>query len=138
MGVLQTVCESEKVDEVIAVDDGSTDNTRKMIENFSHSKVRKIFLAQNGGKARAVLEGVRQATGDFIVMIDSDLIGLKPHHIDMLIEPIVQKKSDVTLSIRENSLGIYKFFGTDFVSGERVIPKTLFADGAFFTDGKGF
>jgi hypothetical protein len=71
-------------------------------------------------------------------MIDSDLIGLTSEHITDLIAPVREGITDVTLSIRENSLGLYKFCGTDFVSGERVIPREILADVPYYTSGPGF
>lgn len=71
-------------------------------------------------------------------MIDSDLINLQPRHITSLIDPVRNKQVQVSLSIRRNSLYIYKFFGTDFVSGERVIPRSLFVDEQYYLSGTGF
>ncbi len=71
-------------------------------------------------------------------MIDSDLVGLRSQHITDLIAPVREGSVDVTLSIRENSLELYKFCGTDFVSGERVIPREIFADVLYYTTGPGF
>ncbi len=71
-------------------------------------------------------------------MIDSDLIGLNTKHIRALIAPARDGSADVTLSLRENSLGLYKFFGTDFVSGERVVPREIFSDEVYYTSGPGF
>jgi hypothetical protein len=61
-------------------------------------------------------------------MIDSDLLNLSYRHLALLIRPVLDHDGDVSVSLRENSLSIYKFFGTDFVSGERVIPKSIFDD----------
>jgi hypothetical protein len=71
-------------------------------------------------------------------MIDSDLIGLEKSHVESLIAPVQDGKADVTFSLRENSLGLYKFFGTDFVSGERIIPREVLADELYYTSGPGF
>ena len=65
-------------------------------------------------------------------MIDSDLIGLKSEHITSLIEPIEHQDREVTLSIRENSLMIYKWLRSDFVSGERVVPRTLLQENELY------
>lgn len=136
--VLDILCRSHWIDEVIVIDDASSDNTKKVIEQCNYPKLRPVFLSTNGWKLNAVLTGVHMASGDYIVMIDADLIGLESNHIDMLIAPIFEKIADVTLSIRQNSLCIYKFLQTDFVSGERVIPKSIFDDEDFFLNGKGF
>ena len=71
-------------------------------------------------------------------MIDSDLIGLQSKHISELIEPIQNHQAEVTLSLRENSLLIYKWLSVDFVTGERVVPRSLFLDKKSYLDAPGF
>lgn len=68
-------------------------------------------------------------------MIDSDLLNLTPEHITAMIDPIRSQRAQVTLSIRENSLPLYRFLGTDFVSGERVLPRSLFIDRDYYLSG---
>lgn len=130
--VLSTILACTEIDEVIVIDDGSTDNTRAVIEGFAHPRLRTIFLDKNGGKTNAVLTGVKESRWWYIVMIDSDLLNLTPEHITALIDPIKNESAQVTLSLRENSLPLYRFLGTDFVSGERVLPKSLFADRDYY------
>ena len=136
--VLETVLSCDEIDEVIVVNDGSTDNTWGIIDSFTHSKLQKINLENNGGKAQAILHWVKISTWNFIVMIDSDLLGLTSKHITSLVGPIKNHKAHVTLSIRENSLPLYKFFWTDFVSGERVLPREIFDNTAYYTSGPWF
>ncbi len=135
--VIETVLACHEIDEVIVVNDGSTDNTREIIDSFVHPKLQKIHQ-KNGGKAQAIFTGIGQSRWEYIVMIDSDLLNLKSEHITALLYPIVENISDVSLSIRENSLGIYKFLGTDFVSWERVLPRSLFEEKEYFTSWPGF
>lgn len=60
--------------EVIVVDDGSSDNTKGLVEDFasSDSRVRCLALHKNAGKGRAVKEGVLHAHGARIVFADAD------------------------------------------------------------------
>lgn len=135
--VLETVLACDELDEVIVVNDGSTDETREVMESFDHPKLTKIHQ-ENTGKAGAIIKWIETSKGNYIVMIDSDLLNLKPEHITSLLQPIEENKADVTLSIRENSLPIYKWIGTDFVSGERVVPREIFNDSGYYTSWPGF
>jgi hyaluronan synthase len=61
--------------EVIAVNDGSTDGTRQVLDNL---KIKypylKVIHKKNGGKRSANAAGFSKAKGDFIVFIDSDSV----------------------------------------------------------------
>lgn len=61
--------------ELILVDDGSSDGTRRLMDEASrqHPGVRVEALPQNRGKGRALATGVRAATGDEILVTDADL-----------------------------------------------------------------
>jgi glycosyltransferase involved in cell wall biosynthesis len=56
--------------EIIVVDDGSSDNTAEIVSRFSHP-VRLIQRA-NGGPAAARNDGAREATGDWLALLDAD------------------------------------------------------------------
>lgn len=56
--------------EVIVVDDGSTDNSREVLQRYT-DKIR-VILKENGGQASAFNAGVAVATGDIICFLDSD------------------------------------------------------------------
>lgn len=60
--------------EWLIMDDGSTDNTREIVESFQQEKEIEIyyFHQENSGKMRAINELVPKVTGDFIVECDSD------------------------------------------------------------------
>lgn len=59
--------------EIIAVNDGSTDNSLEIIEKYAKHDPRIICLTQsNQGQSAARNHALRQATGDFVYMMDAD------------------------------------------------------------------
>jgi len=62
--------------EIIVVDDGSADETYQEVNKFvSHGihSVKAIKLSRNFGKEAAILAGLKNAQGDFVITIDADL-----------------------------------------------------------------
>jgi len=66
---------TEKSWEIVVVDDGSTDQTKKVVEDYSHfnRSVRLISYSQNQGRGKALRVGFAQARGDIICTTDADL-----------------------------------------------------------------
>ena len=61
--------------EVIVVDNGSSDNTIEMLENFKAKfNFKFVRLEENRGIARGRNEGIRRAVGDILIFHDSDMI----------------------------------------------------------------
>lgn len=121
--VLRVLSKHELIDELIVINDGSKDDTLSQIKKFSG--VNLITYQKNKGKSYAIMLGLKRARNDNIILIDSDLVGLSKQDITDLIKPVLENKADVTISLRVNSLGLYKFLGIDFISGERVFSKKL-------------
>jgi glycosyltransferase involved in cell wall biosynthesis len=57
--------------EVIAVDDGSTDNSRQILESFEARGVQ-VIVQENAGQVAAYNTGFQHATGDVVLFLDSD------------------------------------------------------------------
>ena len=67
---IESALEQTHPAQVIAVDDGSTDDSREIIARFD-SRVLPIFKP-NGGQGSAMNEGFAMATGDIVLFLDSD------------------------------------------------------------------
>ena len=111
--------------EVIVVNDGSTDDTEALIRKYP--TIRVLTHTPNRGKTYALSRGIAAARCDHLMLLDADLAGIKPADIDALAAPVMRGEADVSISLRSNSLWLYRQLGLDFVSGERVVPKVLLA-----------
>lgn len=72
--VQSVLAQTRPADEVIVVDDGSTDSTQAVIETFG-SRVRAIHQ-RNSGVAAARNTGVRHSSSDYVAFLDSDDVWL--------------------------------------------------------------
>lgn len=123
--VLEVLLSHPKVDEVIVVDDGSTDRTWKEITSIKSEKLVPIKHKTNLGKGAAVADGVKRAKGEILLFIDADLIHFHPAHIDLLLIPLTVNKSIMTIGLREARQPHEKTFGLLMKSfgGERAMLK---------------
>ncbi len=82
--------------EVIYVDDGSKDNSWKVIteEAAKNPSVRGIRMRRNYGKSAALNEGFSETKGDVIITMDSDLQD-SPDEIPALYQMIINEKYDL-------------------------------------------
>ena len=123
--VLTAVAGHPLLKEIIVVEDGSTDATAAVVSRFP--SITLLRLGRNQGKSRALAAGLRAASGELILYLDADLKNLTPDDIWALGEPILSGEAHTSISIRKNSLPIYRAIGLDFLSGERLVPRSLLA-----------
>jgi glycosyltransferase involved in cell wall biosynthesis len=123
--ILDVIVGHPALTEVIVVNDGSTDATQALLDRYP--TVRKLTHSPNRGKTYALSRGIAAARCDHLMLLDADLAGITPADIDALAAPVMRGEAEVSISLRSNSLWLYRRIGLDFVSGERVAPKWLLA-----------
>ena len=86
--------------EIIVVDDCSTDGTREILRNKIAPKVDRIIYHEvNQGKGAALRSGIKEATGDIVIIQDADL-EYDPNEYPQIIAPIIQGRADVVFGSR--------------------------------------
>ena len=107
--VIRTVLEQHPVQELIVVDDCSTDRTWEILQGLSSKDGRlKLFRhEQNQGKGAAVRTGVRQATAPIVIIQDADL-EYNPSEYYLVLGPILSGKADVVYGSRFIGAGAHR------------------------------
>lgn len=125
--VLKVLSKINILDDIIVVDDGSSDNTYDMASVYSKHVIR---LSKNIGKGGAIIKGLEVCDADIMLLLDADLVGLTEDHILNLLKPVIKLEADSTVGVFQDG----RLF-TDlaqkiapFLSGQRVITKTMADD----------
>ena len=84
LSVLRIVTAIKHVDEIICVDDGSTDGTGNEIKKH-FPRVKLLSLPKNRGKASAIKRCLPDVKGEYILLLDADLSNLKKMEIERAI-----------------------------------------------------
>ena len=111
-------------EEVIVVDDGSTDNTEGIVKQYP---VRYVKNAINKGKAYAMDTGVALSKGDIIFFADADVTGLTHEIIDDILKSVVSGAVDMSIGMRNRTTYFlhYLIFFVPLLGGERALTKDL-------------
>lgn len=93
--VLKSLVNSLLIDEIIVINDGSSDKTLSIIKRFK--KILLINLKKNHGKSYAIIKGVEKSKGDIVIFIDADLTGLNDSHLKEFINPLILGKKEIVI-----------------------------------------
>ncbi|MBX9770549.1 MAG: glycosyltransferase family 2 protein [Candidatus Obscuribacterales bacterium] len=108
--------------EIIVVDDGSTDGTRKILEELDPAKyaARIFFHDKNQGKGAALRTAQSKAEGDIILIQDADL-EYSPDEYPNLLRPILQGHADVVYGSRLSGGAVTRAFNFTHYVGNKFL-----------------
>lgn len=113
--------------EIIVVDDGSKDRTKKKAMQHRSKHVRVLGYDQNRGKGGAIKYGYKSVTGDIVAFIDADN-DLCPSQLKNFIMTMKDKNADVVVGskLHPDSVVDYPYSRRLLSTGYRYFNKILF------------
>ena len=127
--VVDILCRVEQIDEMIIVDDGSTDGTAQDAKDAARGDPRlKVHRTpENFGKGHAIYQGWNSTNSACLLILDADLINLKPDHLINLFSPVLHGQADMTIGLFEGGYWradlAHKI--TPWLTGQRCIRSKL-------------
>jgi dolichol-phosphate hexosyltransferase len=114
--------------ELVVVDDGSRDDSWKILAELDEDRIVRRQHPRNLGKGAAIRTAVRAATGDYMVICDADL-EYAPEEIPRLLEPVLV--GDATVVYGTRSFGSNTAYSFWYVLGNKAV--TMYANAMFNT-----
>jgi glycosyltransferase involved in cell wall biosynthesis len=117
--------------EIIIVDDGSTDGTRKAAEALADRRVKVLGYHANQGKGHALKLGFHRATGEFTFMLDSDS-EISPRKLIAYLTAL--ESADIVIGSKRHPLSnvqtpvVRKFLSIGFNTLERILIRIRASD----------
>lgn len=134
LGRIWNYFKNKKIDfEMVIVDDGSTDNTEKIVKDFAQDKDNVIYVKmdKNRGKGAAIKKGVLSSCGKYILFSDADL-STPIEEFEKLYRYIKEGYDVVIGTRRVKSSNVVKkqpflrrFFGTGFIYLVKIMFPSL-------------
>jgi esterase/lipase len=124
--VLEILSNNHLINEIIVVDDGSSDGTKEVVSKLikKYSKIKYLKNETNKGKGFSMDRGVKNSSGDIIFFCDADIINLSDEIIEDTIYPVINNSVDMFIAMRGNFMQkSVKLFGLN--SGERALKREV-------------
>lgn len=128
--VLDVLLSSKLIDQVVTVDDASTDNTLEILQSFKDQKLKVIHLDENLGKSDAVKIATDNLKTDILFFCDGDLRNFREEHIEEILKPFEKNKILMSAGLIDYNIIIKIISLTVFplVTGERAINYSVFEE----------
>ncbi len=111
---------------VVVADDGSVDATA---EAAAQAGARVVRLPENRGKGAAYAAGLQAVATPYVILLDADLVGLRPEHLRALLEPVATGRAEMAVGVFRGGRLLTDLGNrlTPQLSGQRALPAGLLA-----------
>ena len=122
--VIETAYSYPCIEQVVVINDGSTDSTGHIINSLSESiDITYINLLPNEGKGYSMASGLELSTGDIIVFLDADIVNLSHLHIDQLVLPILDGQADMVMGQPGRTFMKTRYNPFKNLTGQRAVKR---------------
>jgi glycosyltransferase involved in cell wall biosynthesis len=123
-GVVAVAKDAASVDEIIVVDNGSTDATARAAKAAG----ARVVHEPTPGKGEAMRAGVAATDADLVVFLDADLLGLAPEHVDALVAPVAAGEVAMACGLFDRGPIANRLFlrTLPILTGQRALRRELF------------
>lgn len=152
---LDNIVDIDLIDEILVVDDGSKDNTSKVLENYNNPKVKFFVQNPNQGKGKALEKGLKMLDdkSEIVVFLDAD-VGKTSSEVVKIIKPVINGECDVAIAkfkpaTKKGGMGfvkrlakdsVYEMTGVELnasISGQRAFKREVIEKFDTIPDGYG-
>lgn len=122
--VVRIVRQSKLVDEVIVIDNASTDATSRE----AAAAGARVVHEPTPGKGEAMRRGCSATEAEIIVFFDADLLHLTVQHVDSLIKPMLAGQAEMVCGLFDRGplINPLYLYGLPILTGQRAIRRDLF------------
>jgi glycosyltransferase involved in cell wall biosynthesis len=133
--VVEVALQARLADEVLVVDNNSTDETGKV----AASAGARVVECLEKGKGQAMAAGVAATDAEVIVFLDADLVGLKPEHVDRLADAVLNGRAGMACGLFDRGPAQNPIFlrALPILTGQRALRRDIF-ERVHFEDQQGY